>query len=207
MAIKNKTNKQNTEEEVVIEQVTNNNGLDALGIETEYSEGTSSFIIDTDGLDKISINDLDVGVEVDGMPEFVIFDNSDRTNNDGSPRKWDSLCCHFVDIEETDEFGEQTGEYVEAYLPIPRPDENGVITNIFGNGFYHGAFNLIYSYLRTLDESNVLDAQGNIINTIKKVNIVKLVETLNKMDTMEIKVMKGANGDTNYLTFMITNMQ
>ena len=206
MAIKNKTNKQNTEEEVVIEQVTNN-GLDALGIETEYSEGTSSFLIDTDGLDKISINDLDVGVEVDGMPEFVIFDNSDRTNNDGSPRKWDSLCCHFVDIEETDEFGEQTGEYVEAYLPIPRPDENGVITNIFGNGFYHGAFNLIYSYLRTLDESNVLDAQGNIINTIKKVNIVKLVETLNKMDTMEIKVMKGANGDTNYLTFMITNMQ
>lgn len=207
MAIKNKTNKQNTEEEVVIEQVTNNNGLDALGIETEYSEGTSSFLIDTDGLDKISINDLDVGVEVDGMPEFVIFDNSDRTNNDGSPRKWDSLCCHFVDIEETDEFGEQTGEYVEAYLPIPRPDENGVITNIFGNGFYHGAFNLIYSYLRTLDENNVLDAQGNIINTIKKVNIVKLVETLNKMDTMEIKVMKGANGDTNYLTFMITNMQ
>ena len=140
MAIKNKTNKQNTEEEVVIEQVTNNNGLDALGIETEYIEATSSFLIDTDGLDKISINDLDVGVEVDGMPEFVIFDNSDRTNNDGSPRKWDSLCCHFVDIEETDEFGEQTGEYVEAYLPIPRPDENGVITNIFGNGFYHGQY-------------------------------------------------------------------
>lgn len=205
MAIKNKTNKQNTEEEVVIEQVTN--GLDALGIETEYSEGTSSFLIDTDGLDKISINDLDVGVEVDGMPEFVIFDNSDRTNNDGSKRKWDSLCCHLVDIEETDEYGEQTGEYVEAYLPIPRPDENGMITNIFGNGFYHGAFNLIYSYLRTLDESNVLDSNGNIINTIKKVNIVKLVETLNKYDKMEIKVMKGANGDTNYLTFMITNMQ
>lgn len=204
MAIKNKQTKSN-EEEVVIEQVTN--GLDALGIETEYSEGTSSFLIDTDGLDKISINDLDIGVEVDGMPEFVIFDNSDRTNNDGSKRKWDSLCCHLVDIEETDEYGEQTGEYVEAYLPIPRPDENGVITNLFGNGFYHGAFNLIYSYLRTLDESNVLDSNGNIINTIKKVNIVKLVETLNKYDKMEIKVMKGANGDTNYLTFMITNMQ
>lgn len=204
MAIKNKQTKSN-EEEVVIEQVTN--GLDALGIETEYSEGTSSFLIDTDGLDKISINDLDIGVEVDGMPEFVIFDNSDRTNNDGSKRKWDSLCCHLVDIEETDEYGEQTGEYVEAYLPIPRPDENGMITNLFGNGFYHGAFNLIYSYLRTLDESNVLDSNGNIINTIKKVNIVKLVETLNKYDKMEIKVMKGANGDTNYLTFMITNMQ
>ena len=203
MAIKNnKTNKDN-----VVEQMTQNTPLDILGVETEYSEKTSSFLIDTDGLDKISINDLDVGDTADGMPEFVIFDNSDRTNNDGSKRKWDSLCCHFVDIGETDEYGEQTGEYVEAYLPIPRPDSEGNITNIFGNGFYHGAFNLIYSYLRTLDESNVLDNNGNIINTIKKVNIVKLVETLNKYDKMEIKVMKGAEGDRKYLTFMISKMQ
>ena len=204
MAIKQK----NTENENVVEQMTEtNNSLDLLGVETEYTANTGSFLIDTNGLDKISINELDVGTEVDGQPEFVLYDNSDKTNNDGSPRKWDSICFHLIDIEEVDEYGEQSGEYIEAYLPCPRPDENGNITNVFGNGFYHGTFNLIYSYLRTLDETNVLDAQGNIINTIKKINIVKLLDILNKLDHMDIKVMKGENGNTDYLTFMITGMQ
>jgi len=207
MAIKKQTNKQETEN--IVEQMTTNDkpGLAGLGIETEYSINNSSFLIDTTGLDKININELDVGTEVDGQPEFVLYDNSEKTNNDGSPRKWDSICFHLVDIQETDEYGEQSGEYVEAYLPCPRPDENGNITNVFGNGFYHGTFNLIYSYLRTLDETNVLDAQGNIINTIKKINIVKLLDILNKLDHMDIKVMKGENGNTDYLTFMITGMQ
>lgn len=201
MAIKQK----NTENENVVEQMTDS--LDILGVETEYTANTGSFLIDTNGLDKISINELDVGTEVDGQPEFVLYDNSDKTNNDGSPRKWDSICFHLIDIEEVDEYGEQSGEYVEAYLPCPRPDKDGNICNVFGNGFYHGTFNLIYSYLRTLDETNVLDKDGNIINTIKKINIVKLLEILNKFDHMDIKVMKGENGNTDYLTFMITGMQ
>ena len=192
MAIKNKTNK---DEEVIIETVTNN-GLDDLGLETEYSEGTS-FTLDVDGLDKISINELDIGDTVDGMPEFVLFDNSNRTNANGTPRKWDSICCRFVDLS----------EFVECYLPCPRPDKNGIIKNVWGNGFYHGTFNLIYSYLRTLDKTNVLDNEGNIINTIKQVNIVKLLEKLNEYSKMEIKVMSGADNDMEYLTFMITEME
>lgn len=181
-------------------------GLDELGIETEYSTG-SSWTIDVTGLDKINIDELNIGDTVSGMPEFRLLDNSDRTNADGSKRKWDSIAMHLVDAGETDEFGEQDGEYVVAYLPCPRPDQQGNITNVFGNGFYHGTFNLIYSYLRTLNEGNVLDSQGNIINTIKKINIVKLIEKLNDLSSMEIKVMKGANGDETYLTFMITEME
>ena len=180
-------------------------GLDELGLEMEYSEGTQ-WSIDTNNLDKIKLDDLDIGTTVDGIPEFVLFDNTDRTNADGSPRKWDSIALHLADIQ-TDEYGETVGEYVEAYVPCPRPDQQGNISNIFGNGFYHGCFNLIYSYLRTLDENNVLDSNGNIKNTIKRINIVKLLEKLNDLEHMEIKVMKGANGDETYLTYMITEMK
>lgn len=182
-----------------------NNGLDELGLEMEYSEGTQ-WAIDTSNLDKIKLDDLDIGTTVDGIPEFRLFDNSDKTNADGSPRKWDSIALHLADIQ-TDEYGETVGEYVEAYVPCPRPDQQGNISNIFGNGFYHGCFNLIYSYLRTLDENNVLDSNGNIKNTIKRINIVKLLEKLNDLEHMEIKVMKGANGDEQYLTYMITEMK
>ena len=184
------------------------NGLEGLGLETEYSTSTgSTWKIDVDGLEKISIDELNVGDVVSGMPDFALFDNSNRTNSDGSKRKWDSICLHLADVEETDEYGEQSGEYLVACLPCPRPDAQGNITNIFGNGFYHGCFNLIYSYLRTLDETNVLDAQGNIINNIKKVNIIKLLENLNELSYMEVKVMAGANNDDQYLTFMITDMK
>ena len=200
MAIKNKQEK--------IEDVTPNTVVADLGLETEYSTGNgSTWNIDVTGLDKISIDDLNIGDTVDGMPEFVLFDNSDRTNADGSKRKWDNICLHLADIEGVDEYGEQTGEYVVAYLPCPRPDKNGVITNVFANGFYHGTFSLIYSYLRTIDESNVLDSNGNIINTIKRINIVKLLEKLNEYEHMEIKVIAGANNDINYLNFMITEMK
>lgn len=206
MAIKNTENKtfDNIEE---IKPATQTE-LEALGLETEFSEKTeSSFSIDTDNLDKIDINELDIGTSVDGMPEFVLFDNSDRTNANGTKRKWDSICLHLVDITETDEYGEQSGEFVVAYSPCPRPDKDGFISNVFANGFYHGTFCLIYSYLRALDETNVLDPNGNIINKINKINIVKLLEKLNDLSSMEIKVGKGANGDTDYLTYMITKME
>lgn len=184
-----------------------NTGINAdLGLEFEYTE-TSSWKIDTSNLEKISINELPIGTVVTGMVEFRLFDNSNRTNADGTKRKWDSIGCRFIDIEEIDEYGEQTGEFVEAYLTCPRPDEKGNISNVFGNGFYHGTFNLIYSYLRTLDENNVLDSKGNIKNTIKRINIVKLLEKLNNYEEMEVKVMKGANGDETYPTFMITEMK
>ena len=187
------------------ELVKETNEIDDLGLEMEYTEGTN-WAIDTSNLDKININDLDVGDTVDGIPEFRLFDNTDKTNADGSPRKWDNICLHLADVQ-TDEYGETVGEYVEAYVPCPRPDKQGNISNIFGNGFYHGCFNLIYSYLRTLDENNVLDNNGNIKNTIKRINIVKLLEKLNDLDHMEIKIMKGANGDEQYLTYMITEMK
>ena len=182
--------------------------LEMLGLETEFSEGgDSSFAIDVSNLDKIGIDDLNIGDTVDGMPDFVLFDNSNKTNANGSPRKWDSICLHLVDIDETDEYGEQSGEYVVAYSPCPRPDKDGFIRNVFANGFYHGTFSLIYSYLRTLDETNILDQDGNIINKINKINIVKLLEKLNDVSHMEIKVQTGADGDENYLTYMITEMK
>lgn len=187
------------------ELVKETNEIDDLGLEMEYTEGTN-WAIDTSNLDKININELVIGTTVYGIPEFRLFDNTDKTNADGSPRKWDNICLHLADIQ-TDEYGETVGEYVEAYVPCPRPDQQGNISNIFGNGFYHGCFNLIYSYLRTLDENNVLDSNGNIKNTIKRINIVKLLEKLNDLEHMEIKVMKGANGDEQYLTYMITEMK
>lgn len=182
--------------------------LEDLGLEFEYSTSNgSTWKLDYDNLEKIPINDLPVGSVVTGMPEFVRFDNTGRTNTDGSPRKWDSICVRLSDIEEVDEYGEQQGEFLECYLPCPRPDAAGNISNVFGNGFYHGTFNLIYSYLRTLNENNVLDSKGNIKNTIKRINLIKLLEKLNNYSYMEFKVMKGANGYENYLTFMITKMK
>lgn len=203
MAIKNKTFEDINE----IKPATNKE-LSDLGLETEFSQGgDNGFKIEVNNLDKIGIDDLNIGDTVDGMPDVVLFDNSDRTNSDGSPRKWDSICLHLIDIQETDEYGEQSGEYVVAYSPCPRPDKNGFVYNIFANGFYHGTFSLIYSYLRALDESNVLDPQGNIINKINKINIVKLLEKINELSAMEIKVQAGANGDENYLTYMIIGME
>ena len=183
------------------------NTLVDLGIETEYTEHETSFQIDTTGLDKISINELNIGDTVDGIPEFVHYDNSDRKNKDGTPRKWDNIVLHLVDIKETDEFGEQYGEYVEAYLPCPRPDKDGNIKNIFPNGFYHGLYSLIFSFLRTLDKNNVVDEDGHVINRINKINLFRLIEILNDKDKMEIEITAGADNSTEYLCFMINSME
>lgn len=194
-------------EQKTIEEATNNNEFDELGLEFEFSESAGSkWTIDVEGLDKIPIGDLPIGATVDGMPEFVLYDNSNQKNKDGSPRKWDNIVLRLVDVEESDEYG-QSGEYLEAYITCPRPDEKGNIQNIFGNSFYHGCFNLIYSYLRTLDETNVVDGEGNIKNNIKRINIVKLLEKLNTYSYMEVKIMAGADGDTEFPTYMITEMK
>jgi len=184
MALKSK-------EEKVNEQVS----FDDLEFETEYTEDNGYNTIsgkeqtNVQTFEKLSIYDFDIGDDITGLPEISHFKNDDR--------KSDSLRVRVINED----------EYVDLYVNIPKPNEHGVITNIRkGFDFYRTAFDFIYSVLRWKDERNVVNAAGEEINVIKKVNIIKFAKFVDQMDNIGIRITEG-NIESEYNSFIIYKME
>lgn len=165
------------------------------GLEEEYdpNEGYSTVsgkpLTNVQELDGMNIYDYDVGDDLTGHPEISYFVNDDR--------KSDSLRVRIINED----------EYIDLYINIPKPDENGFVKNIRkGFDFYRTAFDFIYSVLRWRDEKNVVDAAGEEINIFKKVNILKFAQFVDQMNNIGVRITEG-NSESEYNSWIIYKME
>ena len=165
------------------------------GMEYEYEEERTYLTIsgkeyqDVQSWSQYRMYDFEPGEEVDGIPEITHFENKDK--------KYDSLRVRVLD----------DGEYADLYINIPKPDENGFVTNIRKSfDFYRTAFDFIYSVLRYRDESNVVDSNGEEKNHFKKVNIINFAKYVDQMSHIYVKITEG-NESSDYYSWIITRME
>ena len=142
------------------------------------------------------IFDLDVGNIVTGYPEISIFENNEKNDAGEFIRKYQGIRLRVIDVD----------EYVDLYANIPRRNENGFIENINKyQNFYRTGFDLIFSFMRWLDESLVITTDGNEINRISRVNIDAICKKMDSMDFIKIKIIEGADAD--YNSFILMDMK
>ena len=165
------------------------------GMEYEYEEEKTYLTIsgkeyqDVQSWSQYRMYDFEPGEEVDGIPEITHFENKDK--------KYDSLRVRVLD----------DGEYADLYINIPKPDENGFVTNIRKSfDFYRTAFDFIYSVLRYRDESNVVDSNGEEKNHFKKVNIINFAKYVDQMSHIYVKITEG-NESSDYDSWIIIRME
>ena len=164
------------------------------GLESEYEERSYTTISgkeldDVQEWEKIPAYELEPGDTFDGIPNVSYFINKDK--------KYDSLRVRVLD----------DGEYVDAYINIPKPDEEGYITNIRKSfDFYRTCFDFIYSILRWNSESNVVDSKGEEVNKFAKVNIIKFANFVDERSRIGIKITEG-NFTSDYNSWIIYKME
>ena len=168
--------------------------LDLLGVEVSSADESYT---DVSNMEQIKAYELDVGDEFEGTPEVSLFINDEVDENGELLKKYDAVRIRLID----------NPEYLDAYINVPKMDENGFITNVRrGFDFYRSCFDVIYSFLRYIDETNVIDAKtGEEIRTIKKINIENLIDLLNDKERIKIKITEG-NPESEYNSFMIVKM-
>ena len=157
----------------------------------EYTTISGKEYMPVNDWEKYNIHDFDVGEHISGIPEITHFENKDK--------KYDSLRVRLLDT---------TGEeYVDLYINIPKPDKKGYITNIRkGFDFYRTCFDFIFSILRWRDETNVINNDGEEINTFGKVNIMNFAKYVDQMNKVDVKITEG-NKDSDYDSWIILNME
>lgn len=189
MAMKTKT------EEPITEQVSFEDCVDGMEFDYEeertYKTISGKDYIDVNTWEKYGMYDFDTGDEIQGVPEITHFINKDK--------KYDSLRVRVADIT--------SDEYADLYINIPKPDEQGFITNINkGFDFYRTAFDFVFSVLRFRDETNVIDKNGEEKNHFGKVNIILFAKYVDQMKRISVKITEG-NTDSDYNSWIITNME
>ena len=166
-----------------------------LDFEAEYEEEREYLTIsgkeymDVHDWTKFGMADLDVGEEMEGIPEITYFENKDR--------KYDSLRVRIAD----------DGEYVDLYVNMPKPDDLGYITNIRKTlDFYRTCFDFIFSILRIRDERNVVNKDGEEVNKFSKVNIMNFAKYVDQMSRIGVRITEG-NSNSDYNSWIIYKME
>lgn len=174
--------------------------MEMLGLEVSTEEYDNDYIPrrSTEGLRKLVLNDLKVKQEVTGEPELVLFINEEKEINGQhyEAKKWDTINMRLFSDE----------DYLQIYINIPKVDDNGFICNIHqNNSFLKNCFNLIFGYMRLVNEDAVIDPESETgyINYFNKINIKFLIEKLNELTDIKIKVTAGEKG---YQGFLITEI-
>ena len=169
--------------------------FDDLEFEAEYEEErtyttiSGKEYIDVHDWEKYGMPDFDIGDEVEGIPEITYFENKDR--------KYDSLRVRVLD----------DGEFADLYINIPKPDEDGYITNIRKSfDFYRTCFDFIFSVLRYRDETNVVNTDGEEVNNFRKVNILTFAKYVDQMHRINVRITKG-NPESDYNSWIILQME
>ena len=179
----------------------NNEGvtLDDLmeDMEFEYEEDKEYLTIsgkelkDVSGFSIFKSYDLDVGEDPIGYPEVTIFENDDK--------KYDSLRVRLI-LEEDE-------EVLDCYANIPKRDKNGYIKNIRKSfDFYRTCYDFLFSVLKWIDETNVVDEKGEEKNYFGKVNIEKFAKFVDQHERIGIKITEG-NEDSSYDSWIIYKME
>lgn len=170
---------------------TKQNTLDLLGVEATSEDESYT---DVSNMEQLKAYELDVGATFTGRPEVSIWNNDDVDEKGELVKKYDSVRIRLID----------NPEYLDTYFNIPKPDKDGFITNVRkGFDFYRSAFDVIFSFLRYIDETNIIDPKtGEEIKKINRINIENFVDILNDKELIELEITEG-NEESEYNSFMI----
>ena len=191
-----------TGKEEVVEQETEQTINDEYGFIGEYGVDDYTTITgkeykDTSNATAYNIGDFDIGEYITGSPEVTIFENNDKDDDGKYVKNYQLVRVTLWDANDS--------EYVNLYANIPRKDTNGFIEKLNkGWKFMRGGFDLCFSFMRWVDETNVVTSKGEEINRIPKINIQKICEKIDSMDFVKVKVIKGTSED--YPSFIILDM-
>lgn len=175
-----------------------------FGFEAEYDENEGAYTTisgneqkDVTNATPYDIRDFDIGNIITGYPELTIFNNNEKDENGEFKKKSQSVRLRIIDGDE---------EYINLYANIPRRDEKGFITGLNKYfDFYRTGFDLVFSFMRFLDETNVIDSNGEEINKINMVNIERICEAIDKMEYIKVKIV--ASNDVDWPSWLILDMK
>ena len=194
MALKSKSNKESNLPEEFETTTPTQVSLDDLGfqaekvdIDEEANEKTIYYTISgkeqqyEPTWERYTISDLDIDDEFEGRPEVTIFKKEDKTYDAGKIRIMDD------------------GEILDLYFNFPKKDYPIVknLKNIRTGekdtfDFYLNAFDVVFSTLKCLDENNIKDSNGNIINKINAINIETLLKIIDSSKRIGVRIIKGS---------------
>ena len=137
--------------------------------------------------DTYGVNELDVGVTMEGRPEIRILEKEDKTYN----------ALHLKVMDD--------GEILHCYLNFPKKDYPYVKRINKGFDFYRPLFDFIYSILKYRDERNVVDKNGEEINIFNSVNLETFAKYVDSMERVGVKIIEGTDPD--YNSWIITKME
>ena len=138
--------------------------------------------------EKMNIRELDVGDEFEGRPEITIFPNDEKSYNSARLRVLDD------------------GEILDCYFNFPKKDFPYVTGINKGFDFYRTCFDFIYSVLKFRDERNVVNKDGEEVNTFKKVNLVNFAKYVDQFSRVTVIITEG-NEDSDYGSWQIKMME
>ena len=138
--------------------------------------------------DKYGIQDLDVGTEMEGIPEITIFENEDKTYN--------ALRVRVLG----------DGEILELYVNYPKkhwPFVRGINKTF---DFYRKCFDFIFSVRHLHGDKYVMDNNGEEVNRFAKVNLEMLAKYVDQHERIGIRITEG-NSDSEYNSFIIYKLE
>lgn len=189
--------------EDAIEIIDDTNGqTDLFGFEAEYEDNDYKTISgkeyrDKTGATAYNIQDFEISNIITGYPELTIFKNNEKDDDGEYVRNYQSIRLTVCDGDE---------EYVDLYANIPRMDDKGFIRDLnHYQKFFRTGFDLVFSFMRWVNEANVYDSKGETINKIKMVNIENVCRKIDEMAYVKVKIIKGA--DEAYPSFIILDLK
>lgn len=146
---------------------------------------------------KYTIQDFEIGNIINGYPELTIFPNNEKDDEGNFKDNYQSIRLRIIDGDE---------EYVDLYANIPRRDADGFIENLNKSwNFMRTGFDLCFSFMRWVDETNVVTPNGEEINKITKINIDRICKKIDSMDWVKVKIIKS--NDEKYPSWILLDMK
>lgn len=138
--------------------------------------------------EKYGIQDLDIGVEMEGRPELNIFENKDKS--------YDALRIRIMD----------DGEILDVYVNYPKKDWPFVRGINKSFDFYRKCFDFIFSVRRLNGEEYVVDNNGEEYNRFNKINFEMLAKYVDQHERISVRITEG-NKDSEYNSFIIYKLE
>ena len=138
--------------------------------------------------ERYTIQDVDVGQEMEGRPEITVFKNDDKS--------YDALRLRVMD----------DGEILDLYVNYPKkhcPYVRGINKTF---DFYRKCFDFIFSVLRMKDEANIVNSDGEEINRFNKINLLMLAKYVDQHQRIGVRITEG-NPDSEYDSFIIYKLE
>ena len=129
------------------------------------------------------VNELDVGAEMEGIPEITRFEKKDKS--------YDAFRLRVMD----------DGEILDCYFNFPKKDYPYVKNINKGFDFYKPCFNFIFAVLKWRDERNVVDKNGDEVNNFKSVNIETFAKYVDQMNHIGVRIIEGNNGYNDWIIY------